>query len=194
MNNYDFSQNLSLDWRHNDPNVESDAIGDRYVSLEKDKFIEQSVITSPLTKYRVTIEARSGGMNTTQSHIDVEMPGHRQLIMLEADNFIKWGTSYLFFTAQSENSFVKVSTSGKFSRIQVRSIAVEAMRCSVDSTEDAIHVHIHHTSAGRSSITASWIVNDLQSPVVEHKWAVGYVAGKIGEKLLNLCYSLYGST
>ena len=72
LNNYDFSQNLSLDWRHNDPIIESDAVGDRYVSLEKYKFIEQSVITSLLTKYRVTIEARSGGMNTTQSHLDVE--------------------------------------------------------------------------------------------------------------------------
>ena len=176
--NSDFVQDLAFGWTHNDPMVETDNTGARYVLLEKDKFIKQTVVSSPLTKHRVTVLARSGELSTTQSHLNIDMPGHRQMVMLEVDNTTEWRTTYLYFSAQTTTSPVRLSTSGKYSQVQVKSVAVETMTCSVNSADKALDVHLHHTNNGRSSITASWIINDLQSPIVECQWAVGYVSGK----------------
>ena len=78
--NADFEKDLSFGWTHNDPNLETDLAGGRYVSLEKDRFIEQTVVTSPQGKYRVTVAMRSGERSGQQSHLDVDMAGHHRQV------------------------------------------------------------------------------------------------------------------
>ena len=155
-------------------------------------YVNQTVATTKLTKYRVMFFARSP--DTIRFHSQqlgfVRLPGVHSAFVVEPPATTSrelWQTHVYYFTASDSVSTVNIGAIGHktgflLDNVQIQEVGEGRRSPSTDQRDPAnSHVqpmHVHLNSRGRfTALTAAWDVEDPESPVRNYYWAIGTVRG-----------------
>ena len=182
--NSSFESDLCQGWTCEGLANNTETNGETFVILSNSGYVKQVIVTQPGSKYHVSFFARPTSLRNAarNSHLAIDLPSHHQVILvhksMEHSMNLIWTQHHLYFTATDLTSNIKLSAHGKNSIIELDRLSVELMTCdySSEAIGQAIHVHVH-TWENRSSVVASWMVQDPESPITSYMWALGYVAG-----------------
>ncbi|XP_077866322.1 uncharacterized protein LOC144354078 [Saccoglossus kowalevskii] len=98
--------------------------------------------------------------------------GHNNEI---SGSLLEWYEHVYYFTATSDTSIVTLGSLGR-NGMAVHGIHVNRLTLTNDDDGSCVHGHIR-TNSIDFTVTASWEIIDLESPVVEYMWAIGSTKG-----------------
>ena len=154
-------------------------------------YVKQNVATKTLKKYRVTFYVRAP--DTARFHSQqlgyVRLPEvHAVFVVLSATSGEPWQKHVHYFMASDSVSTVNIGAVGHKTGFLLDNVSVEEVglgrRSPATDPRDPVssHVqpmHVHVTSRGSyTAVTAAWDVEDPESPVTGHSWAIGTVRGE----------------
>ena len=159
--------------------------------------IEQEVTSEKTKKYRVTFYVHSP--DTARFHSQqlgfVQLPGFHASFVIEPTSG-EWQKHVYYFVATDLSSTVKIGAVGHktgflLDNVRVQELIEGRRNSSIDPRDPvSSHVqpmHVHVTSRGSyTAVTAAWDVEDPESPVTGHSWAIGTVRGESDSRLSSL--------
>ena len=165
--------------------------GQVYVDLVSGH-IEQEVTSEKTKKYRVTFYVHSPDSDRFHSQQlgFVQLPGFHAVFVVvpTVATSSEWQKHVYYFTATDSSSTIRVGAVGHktgflLDNVQVQEIGEGRRRPATDPRDPvSLHVqpmHVHVTSRGSyTAVTAAWDVEDPESPVTGHSWAIGTVRGE----------------
>ena len=170
--------------------------GQVYVDLVSGH-VEQEVTSEKTKKYRVTFYVHSP--DTARFHSQqlgfIQLPGfHAAFVVVPTvATSSEWQKHVYYFTAADSSSTVRVGAVGHktgflLDNVQVQEVGEGRRRPATDPRDPvSSHVqpmHVHVTSRGSyTAVTAAWDVEDPESPVTGHSWAIGTVRGESENRL-----------
>ena len=154
-------------------------------------YVKQNVATETLKKYRVTFYVHAP--DTARFHSQqlgyVRLPEvHAVFVVLSATSGEPWQKHVHYFMADDSVSTVNIGAVGHKTGFLLDNVSVQEvglgrrgpatdLRDPVSSHVQPMHVHV--TSRGSyTAVTAAWDVEDPESPVTGHSWAIGTVRGE----------------
>ena len=152
-------------------------------------YIEQTIATVKAKKYRVTFYVRSpDSVRFYSQQIGfVRLPEFHAAFAV-APSPADWQKHLYFFIASDTSSTVRIGAVGRktgylLDGVKVQEVSAGRRVPSADPRDPVnAHVqpmHVHVTSRGSyTAVTAAWDVEDRESPVTGHSWAVGTVRGE----------------
>ncbi|KAK2183533.1 hypothetical protein NP493_308g03123 [Ridgeia piscesae] len=157
-------------------------------------YVEQTVPTVKSTKYRVTFYVRAP--DSVRFHSQqigfVQLTHVHRAFSVEpttTSSGDSWQKHVYYFTASGANSAVRIGSVGHKTGFLLDDVTVQEIglgrRSPATDPKDPVssHVqpmHVHVTSRGSyTAVTAAWDVEDPESPVTGHSWAIGTVRGGV---------------
>ena len=152
-------------------------------------YIEQTIATVKGKKYRMTFYVRSPDSVLFYSqHVGfVRLPEFHAAFAV-APSPAHWQKHLYFFIASDTSSTVRIGAVGRktgflLDGVNVQEVSAGRRVPSADPRDPVnAHVepmHVHVTSRGSyTAVTAAWDVEDPESPVTGHSWAIGTVRGE----------------
>ena len=148
-------------------------------------YIEQTVATTEMTKYRVTFYVHSP--NNDHFHSQqlgfVRLPGFHAAFAIEP-TMTDWQKHVYYFIANDSTSAIKVGAVGHktgflLDNVQIQEVGRGQRSSSADQRDmDNSPILVHLNSRGHyTALTAAWDVEDPESPVTNYFWAIGTVRG-----------------
>ena len=155
-------------------------------------YVEQTITTVKMKKYRVSFYVRSPDTARfySQKVGFLRLPGFHAAFIVEptaSTSGDSWQKHVYYFIASNSSSIITIGALGhktgfRLDNVNVQEISVGRRSPSTDPTDPAnSHVqpmHVHLNSRGRyTALTAAWDVEDPESPVNNYYWAIGTVRG-----------------
>ena len=156
-------------------------------------YVEQTVSTVKSSKYRATFYVRapdSVRFHSQQIGVVQLTRVHRTFSVepTTAPSGDSWQKHIYYFSANGANSAVRIGSVGHKTGFLLDDVTVQEVRLGRRSPATdpkypgSSHVqpmHVHVTSRGSyTAVTAAWDVEDPESPVTGHSWAIGTVRGE----------------
>ena len=155
-------------------------------------YVKQTFATETKAKYRVSFHVHTPdtGRFHSQQLGFVRLPGFHSAFAVQQKvaTSSKWQKHVYYFIASDSSSVVSIGAVGHktgflLDNVVVREVGLGHRSPSSDPRDPVnSHVqpmHVHVTSMGSyTAVSAAWDVEDPESPVTGHSWAVGTVRGE----------------
>ncbi|XP_022103295.1 uncharacterized protein LOC110986023 [Acanthaster planci] len=89
---------------------------------------------------------------------------------------IQWHQHRVYFTASEDISTLKISSVGQSNGILLDSVQVRLLTSGPSTGDGSVEVHTQFIH-GWSSLQAKWHFIDVESPIVDYRWAIGTTKG-----------------